>query len=209
VLAVSDDRTTPPTDEELLDRFRGGDRAAIDELHARHTGVLFNFILRSVRDRHLAQEIEQETWLRIIDKANGFQHAAKFSTWAHTIARNLCIDNARKAGLRRHPSLDQPRSNGDGGDGATLGDTVKDTRPLPDRATVNQEMQIRLNDAIAMLPADQREVFVLRVYSKTPFREIAVIVNAPENTVKSRMRYAVERLKVALAEYEDYARALG
>lgn len=194
-------------DEELLDRFRRGDARAFEELMRRHRTPLFNFILRSVRHRDTAEEILQDTWMRIIQGAPDFQRAAKFSTWAYTVARNLCIDHARKAALRRHPSLDQ--SPQDRNDGPTLGESVSDSRPQVDREAISKELQVRLLEAISALPADQREVFLLREYADLPFKEIAAIVGAPENTVKSRMRYALERLQNALADYEDYARALG
>jgi RNA polymerase sigma-70 factor (ECF subfamily) len=90
-----------------------------------------------------------------------------------------------------------------------LGETVKDTRPAVDRDAIGRELKIRLMDAIEALPSDQKEVFLMREYSDLPFKEIATIVGAPENTVKSRMRYALERLQEALSDYEDYARALG
>lgn len=196
-----------PSDEELLARFCKGETGAFDELMRRHRTPLFNFILRSVRQRETAEEILQDTWLRILQGAADFHRAAKFSTWAYTVARNLCIDHARKAVLRRHPSLDQRPADRD--EGATLGEMVKDPRAAVDRDAIGKELQARLAEAIASLPPDQREVFLLREYSDLPFKEIAVIVSAPENTVKSRMRYALERLQNALAEYEDYARALG
>jgi RNA polymerase sigma-70 factor (ECF subfamily) len=195
-------------DEALLERFRSGDARAFEELMRRHRTGLYNFILRSVRQRETAEEILQDTWLRILQGAGDFQRASKFSTWAYTVARNLCIDHARKASLRKHPSLDQSGARG-GDEGPTLGESVKDSRPQPDRESVGRELQARLADAIGSLPADQKEVFLLREYSDLPFKEIAAIVGAPENTVKSRMRYALERLQEALAEYEDYARALG
>src|SRR6478672_11274106 len=93
-------------DEALLERFRSGDGRAFEELMRRHRTGLYNFILRSVRQRETAEEILQDTWLRIVQGAGDFQRASKFSTWAYTVARNLCIDHARKASLRKHPSLD-------------------------------------------------------------------------------------------------------
>ena len=89
----------------------------------------------------------------------------------------------------------------------TLGETIADQGPLADRGAINQQLQLRLIEAIESLPDDQREVFLLREQSGLAFKEIAEIVAAPENTVKSRMRYALERLQAALAEYEDYAKA--
>ena len=139
-----------------------------------------------------------------------FQRSSKFSTWLYTVARNLCIDQARKAVLRRHPSLEQNSRNSSSSDeGPTLGETIADQGLLADRGAINQQLQLRLIEAIESLPDDQREVFLLREQSGLAFKEIAEIVAAPENTVKSRMRYALERLQAALAEYEDYAKASG
>lgn len=176
----------------------------------RHEVGLFNFILRSVRDRATAEELLQDTWIRVLSGIRDFQRASKFSTWVYTVARNLCIDHARKAVLRRHPSLDQSsRSNGSSSDGPTLGEQLADGGPRADRSAISKELQEKLVAAIHELPDDQREVFMLREYGALPFKDIADIVGAPENTVKSRMRYALERLQSALAEYEEYARALG
>jgi len=197
-----------PTDEELLERFRAGDRRAFDTLMKRHGVGLFNFILRSVRDRATAEELLQDTWIRVLAGLKDFQRASKFSTWVYTVARNLCIDQARKAVLRRHPSLDQS-SKGSADDGPTLGEVVPDGGPRADRSAISKELQSKLVQAIQELPEDQREVFMLREYGALAFKEIADIVGATENTVKSRMRYALERLQSALAEYEDYAKALG
>ncbi len=86
---------------------------------------------------------------------------------------------------------------------------IADGGPRADRSAISKELQEKLVAAINELPDDQREVFMLREYSALPFKDIADIVGAPENTVKSRMRYALERLQGALAEYEEYARALG
>jgi RNA polymerase sigma-70 factor (ECF subfamily) len=108
--------------------------------------------------------------------------------------------------LRRHPSLDQPSGDEDG---PSLGEVLPDRGAAVDRTAIGNELQGRIAAAIEALPADQREVFLMREYSNLQFKEIADIVGAPENTVKSRMRYALERLQQALAEYEDYARALG
>ena len=172
----------------------------------RHQTPLYNFILRSVRHPQTAEEVHQDAWLRILQGARDFQRASKFTTWAYTVARNLCIDHARKAVLRRHPSLDQPSGDEDG---PSLGEVLPDRGAAVDRAAIGNELQGRIAAAIEALPPDQREVFLMREYSNLQFKEIADIVGAPENTVKSRMRYALERLQQALAEYEDYARALG
>jgi RNA polymerase sigma-70 factor (ECF subfamily) len=206
VIELSSERQKDVADEELLERFRGGDSRAFEDLMRRHRNPLYNFIYRSVRNPATAEEILQDSWLRILQGACDFQRASKFTTWAYTVARNLCIDHARKAVLRRHPSLDQPTMSDEG---PNLGELLPDTRAAVDRTAIGRELQVRIARAIDALPHDQREVFLMREYSNLQFKEIAEVVGAPENTVKSRMRYALERLQEALAEYEDYARALG
>ncbi len=108
---------------------------------------------------------------------------------------------------RRHPSLDQPKGGPDG-DGRTLGEQTRDPTADVESAATAAEIRARVALAIERLPDEQREVFLMREVSGLPFKEIAEIVGAPENTIKSRMRYALERLQGALSEFEEYARAL-
>jgi RNA polymerase sigma-70 factor (ECF subfamily) len=145
----------------------------------------------------------------VVHNAAEFKHASRFSTWLYTITRNLCIDHVRKRSLRNHPSLDEPKQAGDMvSDGPTLGDRTADSRANVERTAVAAEIRERLMMAVDELPDEQREVFLLREVSNVPFKEIAEIVGVPENTVKSRMRYALERLQAALSDFEEYARAL-
>jgi RNA polymerase sigma-70 factor (ECF subfamily) len=114
----------------------------------------------------------------------------------------------RKRALRKHPSLDEPRSQGEEADGPTLGEQTADSRASVEREVTGVEIRERIARAVETLPDDQREVFLMREIAHLPFKEIAEITGVPENTVKSRMRYALERLQAALSEYEEYARAL-
>jgi RNA polymerase sigma-70 factor, ECF subfamily len=197
------------TDEVLMMRFQGGDQSAFAKLVRRHKTPVYNFILRSVRSREVAEDLVQDVFVKVVQNAAEFKHEARFSTWAYTIARNVCIDHLRKAALRRHPSLDQAANN-NGEDGPTLGERIADAHfaSAVDRVAIGTELGQRITRAVEELPPEQREVFLLREVANVPFKEIAEIVGVPENTTKSRMRYALERLQQALAEYEDYARAL-
>ena len=195
-----------PPDEFLMLRYQQGDKSAFPVLVLRHQQALFNFAFRQVRMPQLAEDVVQETFVRVVQNAADFKHEARFTTWVYTITRNLCIDQLRKRALRRHPSLDQ--ANGEEGDGPTLGEQTADPRASVEREATGTELKERIARAVDKLPDDQREVFLMREVSNLPFKEIAEITNVPENTVKSRMRYALERLQEALAEYEDYARAL-
>jgi len=198
---------TDPTDESLMIRFQSGDRAAFTVLVRRHQGPLFNFALRYLRSSPVAEEVVQDAFVRVVQNAAEFKHEARFSTWLYTIARNLCIDQTRKRALRRHPSLDEPKK-AEEGDGPTLGEQTADGKASVERAVVSLEIRERVASAIDALPEEQREVFLMREVSNLPFKEIAEIVGVSENTVKSRMRYALERLQEALSEFEEYARAL-
>lgn len=194
-------------DEELVRRFNEGDAPAFELLLQRYQRPLFNFILRSVRDPDRAEELLQDVFLKVVQRSAEFQGNSKFSTWLYTIARNLCIDTSRKMAFRRHRSLDAPLSDAEG-EGATLLDRVASATPEADRDVIGKDLQARIRAAVDELPEEQREVFLMREVSNMAFKEIADVVGVPENTVKSRMRYALERLQRALAEYEDYAREL-
>jgi RNA polymerase sigma-70 factor (ECF subfamily) len=204
---MSSSPRTDPTDESLMIRFQSGDRAAFTVLVRRHQGPLFNFALRYLRSSPVAEEVVQDAFVRVVQNAAEFKHEARFSTWLYTIARNLCIDQTRKRALRRHPSLDEPKK-AEEGDGPTLGEQTADGKASVERAVVSLEIRERVASAIDALPEEQREVFLMREVSNLPFKEIAEIVGVSENTVKSRMRYALERLQEALCEFEEYARAL-
>jgi RNA polymerase sigma-70 factor (ECF subfamily) len=195
-------------DEALMTRYQRGDLGAFAVLVERHKTPIFNFVLRQVKTPAAAQDLTQEVFLRIIESASSFKHEAKFTTWAYTIARNLCIDHLRKASYRRHPSLDQQTS--DSGEGPTLGEQVADLHPRAstERGAISSEIQVRVVAAIEALPSEQREVFLLRQVGNLAFQDIAQITETSENTVKSRMRYALERLQEALTDFEEYARAL-
>ena len=187
-------------DEVLMVQYQQGDARAFEVLLARHEKPIFNFILRYVRRRDIAEDLLQETFLRVIKGAANYKQQAKFTTWLYTIARNLCVDQSRRAKHRKHPSLDQPMSKSE--DGGTLMEVVPGKSTASDRQTINKQMMGRIEDAVAALSEDQREVFLMREFLDMPFKEIAAVVGVPENTVKSRMRYALERLKRALADGE-------
>jgi RNA polymerase sigma-70 factor, ECF subfamily len=196
------------SDEGLMVRYQRGDVRAFELLLSRHRKPVFNFILRFVREPALAEDLLQETFLRVIKGVDAYEKQAKFTTWLYTIARNLCVDNSRRAKHRKAASLDAPM-NASEKDGATLLDVVSDRNaPATDRQVIGNELHGKLYDAISKLSEDQREVFLMREFLDMPFKDIAEVVGCPENTVKSRMRYALEKLKLELDEYADMAKAL-
>ncbi|HYQ41559.1 MAG TPA: RNA polymerase sigma factor [Polyangiaceae bacterium] len=201
--AVQDDAT----DEILMVRYQRGERRAFVELVRRHNRPIYNFVLRQLRVPSVAEDVTQDVFMRLVQNAAEFKHEARFLTWLYTIARNLCIDQLRKASHRRHASLDQPQP---GPSDAPLAESVADPNPQAsaERNALSAEVRSSIVKAVDSLPDDQREVFLLREVANLPFREIAEITGVGENTVKSRMRYALDRLKDALCDFEEYARAL-
>ena len=192
------------SDESLMLRYQEGDARAFTVLVERHRRPIFHFVLRYVRDPVAAEDVTQDTFLRVVRSADNYVREAKFTTWLFTIARNLCVDAARRGKHRNMASLDAPvdRHNAEG---ASKIDFVASGGPAVDRQVIGGELKLRMQEAIAALPEEQREIFLLREVADLQFNEIAEIVGVPENTVKSRMRYALEKLREALAEYRDLA----
>jgi RNA polymerase sigma-70 factor (ECF subfamily) len=191
------------SDEALLMAYRGGDARAFERLVARHEKPVWNFLRRFVANAATAEDLLQEVFLRVVKSAHEqeseWRGAAKFSTWLYTIARNLCVDHARRAVHRDAASLDGPGHAGADTE-ATLHDRIASPGPAPDAAVADRQAKARIDAAIAALPPDQREVFLMREVMEMPFAEIAAAVGASEPTVKSRMRYALEKLRASLVE---------
>jgi len=196
-------------DEDLMLRYQNGEVRAFEILLTRHRRPIFNFILRFVGARDRAEDLMQETFLRVVKKADTYKKQAKFTTWLYTIARNLCVDHSRRQKHRKAKSLDQPMGGAGASDGdRTLLDTVAGDELASDRKAISRQLHMAMHRAIETLPDEQREVFLLREFQDLPFRDIGEIVGVPENTVKSRMRYALDKLRGELAEYKDLAKSL-
>lgn len=186
--------------------YQQGDVSAFAELVARHEKPLWNFLRRFVKDAATAEDLQQETFMRVVKGAAEYRAGSKFTTWLYTIGRNLCVDHARRMTHRRALSLDGQagRAAAEHDDG---GPRLHEQLPGADRGgeqrALNRELASKLDRAIAALPELQREVFVMRELLELPFAEIAIAVDANEATVKSRMRYALERLRAELATLHD------
>src|SRR5678815_597679 len=192
---------TDDADEDLMVSYQRGEVRAFEILLTRHRKPVYNFILRFIGDKETAEDLLQEAFLRVIKGAEAYQRQAKFTTWLYTIARNLCVDQSRRAKHRKAQSLDAPMSNS--ADSGSLLDVIPSGDMASDRQAVNKELQVRLHEALARLSEEQREVFLMREFLDMPFKDIADVVGVPENTVKSRMRYALEKLRLELDEYKD------
>ena len=174
-------------DEELTLAYRGGDAGAFEELYRRHRGGLFRFITRSVRDRAVAEELYQEVWMRAIEARERYQPQAKFITWLYTIAHNRLVDHWRKRGLQV-VALD------------TESEFAANPGYEPERIAEARQGLERFARELAALPPAQREAFLLHQEAEMSVAEIARATGANEEAAKSRLRYAVTKLKEALGD---------
>jgi len=186
-------------DEDLMAAYKGGEVAAYRVLVERHHAPVYRFCLRSLRSPEAAADAAQEIFLTVVRNAPTWERKAKFTTWLYTMARNWCIDESRKARFRKTESLNESLSKGSEGDsGEQRLDRVVSELPQQDRVVDNVRLRKVIDDAVKDLPEEQREVFLLREMSGLPFKDIAELTGTGENTVKSRMRYALLALQKRL-----------
>lgn len=177
-------------DEDLMLRYRAGDTNAFDTLYARHRGPLFRYLLRQCARRSIAEELFQDVWTNVIRARSRYEVRAKFGTWLYRIAHNRLVDHYRSANPAPHDSLDEA-------DGPEL---VADTSTEPERRLGAGRRAERLMAAIAELPEEQREAFMLREEGGLGVDQIAQVTGVGRETAKSRLRYAVTRLRRALED---------
>jgi RNA polymerase sigma-70 factor (ECF subfamily) len=183
-------------DEELMLLYQKGDERAFEVLYWRHQRGIFNFICHFIGESgNQAEELLQDVFLKVVKASRRYEPSAKFTTWLYQIARNGCIDHFRKMKHRKTTSLAQPI---DSEEEMVLESTIAGTNPSPEKAAQISEVALVLKEAIAALPEDQREVFLMREDLNLSFAEISELIGCPVNTAKSRMRYALEHLRKTL-----------
>jgi RNA polymerase sigma-70 factor (ECF subfamily) len=176
------------TDEELLARFVSGDYSAFDVIVGRYEERLLNFAYRFLNDQETAQDVVQETFLRVYRKRKEYKAIAHFSTWLFTIAGNLAKSELRRRKRWRFLSLDS------GGDDDERPVDLPDERHLPDDVVADRMTEARIQEAINALPPKYRQAVLLRDVEGMSYQEIAQIANCPVGTIKSRVNRA--RLKL-------------
>jgi RNA polymerase sigma-70 factor (ECF subfamily) len=189
VAVVSDDE-----DAQLMLAYAGGDMRAFETLYARHRGALYRYLARQARDGEVANDLFQEVWSRIIVNRARYQPRAKFRTFLFTLAHNCFIDHCRRVKAR-------PGGMGiDDADDADLLPAAAESQP--DRALEREQGSRHYRAALGTLPAEQRDVYLLHEESGLSLEEIARITGVGAETAKSRLRYAVGKLKAALSAAE-------
>jgi RNA polymerase sigma-70 factor (ECF subfamily) len=189
---VSDDE-----DAQLMLAYARGEMRAFETLYARHRGALYRYLMRQARDGEVANDLFQEVWSRVVVNRARYEPRAKFRTFLFTLAHNCFIDHCRRVRVR--PS-------GLGVDDADAADLLPaDENSWPERALERSEDSRRYRAALAALPAEQRDVYLLHEESDLSLEEIARVTGVGAETAKSRLRYAVNKLKAALIAAEDPA----
>jgi RNA polymerase sigma-70 factor (ECF subfamily) len=189
-----------PDERRMLAAARG-DAEAFAALYDRWSGPLLRFFWHLCYDRDAAEDLLQETFLRLWRAAPRYEVRAKFSTYLFQIGKNLWL-NEREKVLRRplRISLDAPRDAGGGEEGDSLAASLDSGAPDPGNEAARGETGRRIRAAVDRLPEGQREVFVLAAIQELPYAEVGSILGIPEGTVKSRMWAAVRRLRTTLEE---------
>jgi RNA polymerase sigma factor (sigma-70 family) len=186
--------TPAVSDEDLVRRFAHGEARAFDQLYQRYELAVFRYLLRNLRNRALAEDLQQDTWFAVIREAPRYEPVARFSAWLFRIAHNKMIDAIRTArpevsltlvAEEREPALAVGRA---------------DCTSSPYAAAVASEQLAALLTALAQLPREQCQVFLLQQEGGLSIEEIADVAGCNFETAKSRLRYARAKLRELLQE---------
>lgn len=177
------------SDRELVENYRNGDLASFELLVSRYQAQVYSYIMTLVKDRQLADDVFQDTFVKIIRtiKAGVYKDEGKFVQFAMRISHNLVIDHFRKE--NRIPTVESSSEDYNYLDNAPISD------PSVEQSMINEQIHSDLRKMIEYLPVEQREVLRMRIYDDMSFKEIADITNVSINTALGRMRYALINLR--------------
>ena len=174
-------------DSALMLRYKDGDVAAFETLYRRHNDALYRYLLRLSRHPDTADDVFQEVWGKIIKARDSYRPTAKFTTFLYRVAHNCFIDYLRRNKRHTHTLAAEPDQQPDPGE-------------APDLATERSLARRRLQAALLDLPEEQRDVFLLHEEAGLSLDQIAAVTDTNRETVKSRLRYAVNKLRAAIDE---------
>lgn len=175
------------SDEVLMQNYLAGSNAAFDRLYARYRQPLYRILQRLLPRRALAEEVFQDVWLRVVAHRSSWQPGTPFRPWLLRIARNRAIDTLRQT---------RPEQSGEAAEHWI--ESVVEPGPSPEGSLSQLQSARRLEQALAALPGDQREAFLLRAELGLGHEEIASLTGVGVETAKSRLRYAYSRLRAML-----------
>lgn len=181
------------TDQQLIQMYLDGDSEAISSLINRHKDKIFTSIYLLVKDKYLAEDIFQDSFIKVIDTINGgrYNDEGKFLPWVMRIAHNLCIDHFRK--VKRSPSIKTS-------DDHDIFEVLNFSEPGVDEKMMQGQSHQRVRKMLDMLPEDQKEVIVMRHFADLSFKEIAKLTDCSINTALGRMRYGLINLRKMMVE---------
>jgi RNA polymerase sigma factor (sigma-70 family) len=183
------------SDESLMARYARGDAVAFEVLYRRHEMRVWRYLERTVANRATADELLQEVWFAVARDAPRYRPSAKFTTWLFTIAHNRMIDAIRTT--RRPLSLETVGYEA----AAVVEKLTADAGAGPLAAALAEDQAGALNRALAQLPAEQREAFLLQVEGDLSVEEVAGVMQSSFETTKSRLRYSRSKLRELLREF--------
>jgi RNA polymerase sigma-70 factor (ECF subfamily) len=176
------------SDEELMERYRDGDAGAFDTLYGRHKGGVFRYLARQCASRGVAEELFQDVWMNLVRAREGYTVQAKFTTYLYRLAHNRLIDHYRSQSGKAAASFDDV-------DGPVIEDVAAARNHDPAVSADLRQQAQRMLQLIESLPAAQREAFLLQQESDMSIEEIAQATGVTRETAKSRLRYAIAKLR--------------
>jgi RNA polymerase sigma-70 factor (ECF subfamily) len=181
------------TDNQLVHAFQDGSNKALEVLIDRYKEKIFTSIHILVKDRYLAEDLFQDLFIKIIDtlRSKRYNEEGKFLPWAMRIGHNLCVDHFRK--VNRTPAITTV-------DARDIFDVINVVADNADKAIIREQDYEQIRAVLNMLPAEQREVIVLRHYAEFSFRQIAQATNCTLNTALGRMRYGLLNMRRIISE---------
>ncbi len=188
------------TDQELIDQFLHGDLHAFNTLVWRWQKPIYNFILRYIGDAEEAKDLCQKTFLQAYRHLKRLRDPARFKSWLYQISANLCRDEIKRRHRNHVYSLEAMQESGDAKSAPPL-EVQQDDPDHPERHLRRVELEGMLQRALQLIPEEQRVVVIMKEYQGLKFTEIAQALDAPLNTVKSRMYYGLSALRKVLEKW--------
>ncbi|MEQ8289214.1 MAG: sigma-70 family RNA polymerase sigma factor [Gammaproteobacteria bacterium] len=176
------------SDEALMMRYVKGDMAAFEMLYERHKGPIYRYLLRLSRNETVAEELFQEVWMKLIKTSESFSETMRFAKYFYKLAHNHFIDYYRKQKIRE--VINQAAD--------AVAVMTLPAEGDPEQALSMEQMVDQFDHALNSLPREQLEVFLLKEEAGMKLQEIAEVIGVDYETAKSRMRYAVGKLKTVL-----------
>ncbi len=180
-------------DHQLIDFYLAGDESAFSTLLHRHKAKIYSSIYMFTKDRELADDLFQDVFIKIIDtlRKGKYNHEGKFLQWALRISYNMCVDQFRRSKRRTKVSATETFD---------IFDVLESDDPNRETSMIRDQTYDRVRTLVDMLPAEQREVVILRHYGDMSFKEIACLTDVSINTALGRMRYALINIRKLVDE---------